>query len=58
MKVGIDGDQLPDAVFFQPIRQPAGMGDESLLVAQVVEQDAAVEIHFRVVEKAHPGFRQ
>ena len=56
--VGVNGDDFLDAMELQGPGHEFGVLYKTLLIPQIVEQDAAVEIHFRVVEKVHAGLRQ
>ena len=56
--MGINGDDLVDAVQLQVPGHEPGVLHKALLIPQVVEQDAAVEVHLRMIKEAHAGFRQ
>ena len=56
--MGVNGDDFLDAMELQGPGHESGVLHKALLIPQIIEQDAAVEIHFRVVEKVHPGLRQ
>ena len=56
--VRINGDELFDAMELQVPGHEPGVLHKALLIPQVVEQDAAVEIHLGMIEEVHPRFVQ
>ena len=56
--VRIDRDDFLNAMELQGPGHEPGVLHKALLIPQIVEQDTAVEVHFRVIEEVRPGFRQ
>ena len=56
--MGVNGDDFLDAVELQSPGHEPGVLHKTFLIPQIIEQDAAVEVHLRVIEEVHAGFFQ